>query len=53
MPIQQWLYFDAVECLPVNSLEVLSEADCQPVSGIFDYIVCCCTDAIDDSRMIV
>jgi len=36
MPIQQWLYFDAVECLPANSLEVLSEADCQPVC----YIVC-------------
>jgi len=33
MPIQQWLYFDAVDCLPDNSLEDLSEAKCQPVSS--------------------
>jgi len=31
MPIQQWLYFDAVECLPANSLDQLTEDKCKPV----------------------
>jgi len=31
MPIQQWLYFDAIECLPANASEELTEAACQPV----------------------
>ena len=31
-PIQQWLYFDAFECLPANKNEALSETVCQPVS---------------------
>ena len=33
MPIQQWLYFDAIECLPSDALEVLTEAACQPVGS--------------------
>lgn len=36
MPIQQWLYFDAVDCLPDNSLEDLSEAKCQPRDSRYD-----------------
>jgi len=46
MPIQQWLYFDAIECLPANSLEVLTEADCQPVNLIICDMSCsssCCS----------
>jgi len=31
MPIWQWMYFDAIECLPENAMEELTEAACQPV----------------------
>nr|XP_025042431.1 ubiquitin-like modifier-activating enzyme 1 [Pelodiscus sinensis] len=33
MPITQWLYFDALECLPQDSKEALTEEACRPVSG--------------------
>ncbi len=32
MPIMQWLYFDAVECLPEVEDAVLTEEECAPVS---------------------
>lgn len=32
-PIYQWLYFDAIECLPDN---VMSEADCEPLNSRYD-----------------
>ena len=51
MPIQQWLYFDAIECLPDNSLEVLTEDECQPVCNSFYYIICCNIDASNDSTV--
>lgn len=31
-PIKQWMYFDAVECLPTDHESVLSEELCKPVS---------------------
>uniref|UniRef100_A0A672SHD5 E1 ubiquitin-activating enzyme n=1 Tax=Sinocyclocheilus grahami TaxID=75366 RepID=A0A672SHD5_SINGR len=31
-PLRQWLYFDALECLPQENDEVLSEDACAPVS---------------------
>lgn len=33
MPIRQWLYFDALECLPSDPL---SEEDCQPTGSRYD-----------------
>lgn len=33
-PIYQWLYFDAIECLPDTS--TISEADCEPLSNRYD-----------------
>lgn len=33
MPIMQWLYFDAVECLPEAEDVVLTEEECAPVSA--------------------
>lgn len=33
MPIMQWLYFDALECLPEAEETVLTEEDCAPVSS--------------------
>ena len=36
-PIQQWLYFDALECLPEESADsVLTEESCKPVSTRLD-----------------
>lgn len=35
-PISQWLYFDALECLPENTDTVLTEADCQPRGNRYD-----------------
>lgn len=32
MPIMQWLYFDALECLPEDK-EALTEDKCLPVCG--------------------
>lgn len=32
MPIMQWLYFDALECLPEDQ-EALTEDKCLPVCG--------------------
>ena len=35
MPVFQWLYFDALECLPEEDPDsVLSEESCKPVSTI-------------------
>lgn len=35
-PLDQWLYFDAYECLPEEGCAVhLTEADCAPVSDLF------------------
>lgn len=33
MPIMQWLYFDAVECLPEVEDVILTEEECAPVSA--------------------
>jgi len=33
MPIMQWLYFDALECLPEAEETVLTEEECAPVSA--------------------
>lgn len=30
MPVMQWLYFDALECLPEEGA-MLTEAECKPV----------------------
>lgn len=44
MPIMQWLYFDAVECLPEAEDVVLTEEECAPVSAscpivyLFQYL---------------
>lgn len=38
MPIQQWLYFDAIECLPDNAVQVLNEELCKPVSEIRYFV---------------
>ncbi|CAH1783923.1 unnamed protein product [Owenia fusiformis] len=35
-PIQQWLYFDALECLPENADEVLTEESCKPRNSRYD-----------------
>ena len=32
MPIKQWLYFDALECLPEENRDALTEEACKPVS---------------------
>lgn len=34
-PIYQWLYFDAIECLPVDCSE-LTEKECAPVGSRYD-----------------
>ncbi|XP_012275045.1 ubiquitin-like modifier-activating enzyme 1 [Orussus abietinus] len=34
-PIYQWLYFDAIECLPADRSE-LTEEDCRPTSSRYD-----------------
>jgi len=34
-PIQQWLYFDALECLP-SDLSVLTEEECAPINSRYD-----------------
>ncbi|KAK1134014.1 E1 ubiquitin-activating protein [Melipona bicolor] len=34
-PIFQWLYFDAIECLPADRSE-LSEEDCHPIGSRYD-----------------
>lgn len=31
MPIMQWLYFDALECLPEEDAVMLTEEECAPV----------------------
>lgn len=33
MPIRQWFYFDALECLPEGDLD---ESDCAPVNSRYD-----------------
>lgn len=33
MPIMQWLYFDALECLAEEEGVLLSEEECAPVSA--------------------
>jgi len=35
MPIRQWLYFDALECLPADTGK-LTEANCKPVNSRYD-----------------
>lgn len=32
MPIMQWLYFDALECLAEENDVMLTEEECSPVS---------------------
>ena len=34
-PIYQWLYFDAIECLPADRSEI-SEEDCAPIGSRYD-----------------
>ncbi|KAG5837872.1 hypothetical protein ANANG_G00217670 [Anguilla anguilla] len=36
MPIVQWLYFDALECLPEADGATLSEEECAPRNGRYD-----------------
>uniref|UniRef100_A0A452I3T0 E1 ubiquitin-activating enzyme n=1 Tax=Gopherus agassizii TaxID=38772 RepID=A0A452I3T0_9SAUR len=36
MPIMQWLYFDALECLPEDSKEALTEEQCRPRNSRYD-----------------
>uniref|UniRef100_A0A8C3H5S0 E1 ubiquitin-activating enzyme n=1 Tax=Chrysemys picta bellii TaxID=8478 RepID=A0A8C3H5S0_CHRPI len=36
MPITQWLYFDALECLPEDSKEALTEEQCRPRNSRYD-----------------
>lgn len=36
MPLKQWLYFDALECLPDNALQTLTEDLCQPKGSRYD-----------------
>lgn len=36
MPLFQWLYFDATECLPDNALNVLNSSNCQPRKTRYD-----------------
>lgn len=35
-PINQWLYFDSLECLPENADEVLTEETCKPTGCRYD-----------------
>ena len=35
-PVNQWLYYDALECLPNNADEVLTEETCKPVKSRYD-----------------
>jgi len=35
-PISQWLYYDALECLPANADDVLNEEICQPTNSRYD-----------------
>jgi ubiquitin-activating enzyme E1 len=35
-PIQQWLYFDAIECLPEDSNNVITEDMCKPTNSRYD-----------------
>lgn len=35
MPIYQWMYFDAVECLPADLTEI-TEEDCTPILSRYD-----------------
>lgn len=41
MPIMQWLYFDAVECLPEAEDVVLTEEECAPVSASCTIVYLC------------
>lgn len=34
MPVTQWLYFDALECLPEENKDALTEENCTPVSTV-------------------
>jgi ubiquitin-activating enzyme E1 len=34
--VRQWLYYDALECLPENADEVLTEATCKPAKSRYD-----------------
>ncbi|XP_018616303.1 ubiquitin-like modifier-activating enzyme 1 [Scleropages formosus] len=36
MPIRQWLYFDAIECLPETEGALLTEEDCAPRNCRYD-----------------
>lgn len=36
MPVYQWLYFDATECLPNDTLSVLNAEKCQPRNSRYD-----------------
>ena len=36
MPIKQWLYFDAIECLPADAATKLTEAGCKPLNTRYD-----------------
>ncbi|XP_054164273.1 ubiquitin-like modifier-activating enzyme 1 isoform X2 [Oppia nitens] len=35
-PIYQWLYFDALECLPLESKDYPKEEECQPTNSRYD-----------------
>ena len=40
MPIQQWLYYDALECLPDDHDNILTEDTCKPVSDCVSIFAC-------------
>lgn len=40
MPIMQWLYFDALECLPEVDEVLLTEEECAPVSLLLAFVTC-------------
>lgn len=40
MPVMQWLYFDALECLPEENADaILTEENCSPVSCLITKII--------------
>ena len=35
-PIYQWFYFDALECLPLETTDYPKEEECQPINSRYD-----------------
>lgn len=45
LPLDQWLYFDALECLTLEGVTQLTEEDCVPVRACTegDLVPGCCS----------